>query len=196
MYKFIIKRIIDIVIALLLIPLFILIIIPVFILIKLEDCGPIFYCGMRLGKGMNEFKMFKFRTMSVNAPDIRNEDGSTYNSGNDPRLTKVGKFLRRTSIDEVPQILNVLNGTMSLIGPRPSPLGNKDKYPDQYFNKFDVLPGITGYNQALLRNESTMEQRIYNDLYYVNHISFLFDCKIAIKTIHIVIKARNINRND
>ena len=107
--------------------------IPVVIMIKLEDKGPVFYNAPRLGKGMREFPMYKFRSMKVNAPDIRNEDGSTFNSDNDPRVTKIGNVLRKTSIDELPQLLNVLKGDMSFVGPRPSPLGNKDIYPKEFF---------------------------------------------------------------
>src|SRR5690625_1821049 len=114
MYKYI-KRTMDILISLiLLIPLLITIII-VGIFIKLDDRGPIFYSSKRLGKDCKVFKMHKFRSMKVRAPDIRNEDGSTYNSEDDPRLTRIGKFLRETSIDELPQIFNVIKGDMSII---------------------------------------------------------------------------------
>lgn len=89
------------------------------ILIKIEDRGPIFYFGKRLGKNGRIFKMYKLRSMKVNAPDLRNSDGSTYNSDDDPRLTKMGKILRKTSLDELPQIINVLKGDMSFVGPRP-----------------------------------------------------------------------------
>ncbi|WP_339210615.1 sugar transferase [Aeribacillus sp. FSL K6-8210] len=194
MYRYGIKRLFDVIGALLALPLLLIIMIPVSIMIKLEDKGPVFYIAPRLGKDMKEFRMYKFRTMKVNAPDIRNEDGSTFNSDDDPRVTKVGKILRKTSIDEIPQIINVLKGDMSFVGPRPSPLGNKDKYPKEYFRKFEVRPGITGYNQALLRNKSTMEQRVKNDLYYVENISFALDIKIIFMTLASVLKAKNINR--
>ncbi len=196
MYRYGIKRILDIILSLIGLLFLLIVMIPVVIAIKLEDKGPIFYNAPRIGKNMKEFPMYKFRSMKVNAPDIRNEDGSTFNSDNDPRVTKVGKFLRKTSIDEIPQILNVLKGDMSFVGPRPSPLGNKELYPGEYFRKFDVQPGITGYNQAVLRNQSTMEQRIKNDLFYVENISFILDLKIIYLTLVSVIKSKNINRND
>ncbi|MDR7002188.1 sugar transferase [Neobacillus niacini] len=196
MYRYGIKRLIDVTVSLLVLPIFLIIMIPVSILIKLEDKGPIFYNAPRVGKDMREFPMYKFRSMKVNAPDIRNTDGSTFNSENDPRVTKIGRILRKTSIDEIPQILNVLTGDMSLVGPRPSPMGNKDRYPKEYFRKFDVRPGITGYNQAVLRNKSTMEQRIQNDLFYVENISFSLDVKIIFLTAASVVKSKNINRND
>ncbi|HDX9654546.1 MULTISPECIES: sugar transferase [Bacillus] len=195
MYRYGIKRIFDIIVSLLLLPFLLLIMIPVAIIIKLEDKGPVFYNAPRLGKGMREFPMYKFRSMKVNAPDIRNEDGSTFNADNDPRVTKIGHILRRTSIDELPQLLNVLKGDMSFVGPRPSPLGNKDIYPKEFFKKFDVCPGITGYNQAVLRNNSTMDQRVKNDVYYVENISFMLDAKIILLTGASVIKSKNINRN-
>ncbi|MBS4178123.1 sugar transferase [Lederbergia citrea] len=196
MYRYGIKRFFDIVVSLLVLPFFLLIMLPVAIIIKLEDKGSVFYNASRLGKGLKEFPMYKFRSMKENAPDIRNEDGSTFNSEDDPRLTKIGKILRKTSIDEIPQIINVLKGDMSFVGPRPSPLGNKDRYPKEYFTKFDVRPGITGYNQALLRNQSTMEQRVKNDLFYVENISLILDLKILFMTVVSVINAKNINRND
>lgn len=96
----------------------ILILIPVAIAIKIEDRGPVFYRSARLGVGFKEFGMLKFRSMKVNSPDLRNNDGSTFNSENDLRVTKVGHFLRETSIDEIPQIFNIFKGDMSIIGPR------------------------------------------------------------------------------
>lgn len=195
MYRNYVKRIIDVLISILSLPLFAAICIPIGMMIKLNDRGPVFYYGKRLGKDLKEFPMLKFRTMKVNAPDIRNEDGSTFNSDDDPRLTKVGRILRKTSVDEIPQILNVLKGEMSLVGPRPSPLGNKARYTNKYLKKFEVKPGITGYNQAKLRNSSTPQQRETNDLYYVDNLSFGLDLKIIAMTISMVLAARSINRH-
>ena len=196
MYRYFIKRLLDVILALILLPIVLVIIIPVSIAIKIEDGGPVFYNGPRLGKNMKQFTMYKLRSMKVNAPDIRNEDGTTFNSNDDPRVTKVGKFIRKTSIDELPQIFNVLKGEMSFIGPRPSPLGDKSIYPKEFFKKFDVLPGITGYNQALLRNNATMEERIKNDSYYVDNISFRLDMKVLFMTIGNVVFSKNIYRNE
>lgn len=194
-YKKFGKRILDILLSVLLLPLLLLVTIPVGIAIKLDDGGTIFFKGKRLGKNMKIFKMYKFRTMKENAPDIRNKDGSTYNSEKDPRLTKIGGFLRKTSIDELPQILNVLEGTMSFIGPRPSPLGNLDIYTERFKRKFEINPGITGYNQAKLRNNATMKQREDNDIYYLENMSFALDIKIAFLTVKNILKKKNINRN-
>lgn len=195
MYRYFIKRLFDIILSLLMLPFVLIIMVPVSILIKLEDKGPIFYNAPRLGRNMNEFVMYKFRSMKVNAPDIRNEDGTTFNSENDMRVTKVGRILRKTSIDELPQILNVLKGDMSFVGPRPSPLGDKSMYPEKFFRKYEVKPGITGYNQAVLRNAATMEQRIENDAFYVDNVSCFLDIKIIFMTIFSVLKSKNINRN-
>ena len=139
MYSNFIKRALDILISFLLSPFIVILSIPIGFLIKLEDGGSMFYCGERYGKNMKKFHMFKFRTMKMNAPDIRNIDGTTFNSSKDPRLTKIGSFLRKTSIDELPQLFNVLIGDMSLIGPRPSPLGNERTYNDFILQKFKVF---------------------------------------------------------
>lgn len=196
MYRYGIKRLFDLVVSLMVLPFLLVIIIPVAILIKIEDKGPVFYNAPRLGKNMKEFKMYKFRSMKVNAPDIRNEDGTTYNSANDPRVTRVGRILRKTSIDELPQILNVILGNMSFVGPRPSPLGNKNIYPEEFFRKFEVRPGITGYNQAVCRNNSSMDERIKYDSLYVHNVSLKLDIKIILMTITTVLRSKNINRND
>ena len=108
-YQFGIKRVIDIIVCLVVLPFVLIVFIPVSIAIKIEDHGPIFYRSMRLGKEFKEFGMFKFRSMKVDAPDLRNDDGSTFNSKNDPRVTKVGRFLRETSLDEVPQVFNIFH---------------------------------------------------------------------------------------
>ena len=141
------------------------------------------------------FKMFKFRSMKMNAPDVRNADGTTFNSEKDVRLTKIGGFLRKTSIDELPQIFNVLLGDMSFVGPRPSPMGNENTYTDFIRKKFGVRPGITGYNQALKRNSATLEERYRNDVYYAEHVSFLLDCRIIIMTLKSVLRRENVYKN-
>lgn len=194
MYDRFIKRGLDIVVALIVLPFLILLTIPIGIAIKLEDRGTIFYCGLRYGRNMKKFRMSKFRTMKMNAPDIRNIDGTTYNSATDERMTKVGTFLRKNSIDELPQIFNVLLGQMSFVGPRPSPMGNEKTYTEFVLKKFQVRPGITGYNQALLRNSATLRERYSNDVYYAEHISFIFDIQIVLLTISSVLKHKNIYR--
>jgi len=193
MYK-LIKRIIDLFFALLLMPIVLLLIVFVGIAIKLEDRGPIFYFANRIGKDGQIFKMYKFRSMKVNAPDIRLEDGSTFNSDNDERVTKVGKFIRRTSIDEIPQAINILKGDMSFIGPRPDSAMWLNNYTEEEKVILTVRPGITGYNQAINRNAVGTKEKIQNDIIYVNNISLLFDMKILLLTIISVLQSKNINR--
>jgi lipopolysaccharide/colanic/teichoic acid biosynthesis glycosyltransferase len=195
MYKHFFKRLIDFLISLLALPFVLLTIIIFGPIIFLTDRGPIFYCGERIGKNGKPFKMIKFRSMKVNAPDIRLEDGSAFNGENDPRVTKIGKFLRKTSIDELPQFLNVLVGQMSIIGPRPDPLDWLDRYPDDIKVFLTVRPGITGYSQAYFRNSADGYEKMQNDAYYAKNLSFGLDVKIFFKTIVTVFKQENIYKD-
>lgn len=193
MYTHFIKRIFDIIIGLCAFP-FVLIAICVFgPIIYFEDKGPIFFKAQRIAKGGNPFSMLKFRSMKVNAPDIRLEDGSTYNGNDDPRVTKIGKFMRNTSIDEIPQFMNVLLGQMSLIGIRPDPLDWLEKYSEHERIILTAKPGITGYNQAYFRNNVDGLVKLKNDVYYAKNISFALDCKIFFKTIKTVLFHENVN---
>jgi undecaprenyl phosphate N,N'-diacetylbacillosamine 1-phosphate transferase len=191
MYKRFIKLSIDILIALIGLPILLLIFILIAPLIILTDKGPIFYNAYRIGKDGKLFKMFKFRSMKVNAPDIRLSDGSTYNGEDDPRVTKIGRFLRKTSLDEAPQLLNVLKGDMSIIGPRPDPPDWIDRYPEEIKIFLTVRPGVTGYSQAYFRNSVDGEEKMKNDAYYAQHCSFILDVKIFLKTIKVVLKREN-----
>ena len=195
MYETIFKRIIDFLLALILLPIFLLFYMVIGFFIKLEDRGPIIYTQKRLGKNARIFNIKKFRTMKINAPDIRNSDGSTFNSVDDPRLTKIGKFTRKTSIDEIPQIINILIGDMSFIGPRPDLEDHFSLYTNNEKDKLNVLPGVTGYNQVYHRNSVEWKERIQNDLYYVNNVSFVLDMKIFIKTIVVIVLRRGVYNN-
>ncbi|WP_340162587.1 sugar transferase [Thermoclostridium caenicola] len=192
MYRKFFKRMLDVLLSLIAIPFLLLFICIFGPIIYLEDRGPIFYKAMRLGKGGKPFTMYKFRSMKVNAPDIRNEDGSTYNSDDDPRLTRIGRFLRKTSLDEVPQLINVLLGDMSLIGPRPDLVEQMKYYEKGDERKLEVRPGITGYNQAYYRNAVPWKQRIQHDIYYIDNISFWLDVKILFKTVISVLKHKDV----
>ncbi len=194
-YQLGIKRAIDIVTCLMALPFLLIILIPVAIAIKIEDQGPVFYHSSRLGVGFKEFGMLKFRSMKVNAPDLRNDDGSTFNSDKDPRVTRVGHFLRETSIDEIPQIFNILKGDMSIIGPRPGDVESKDTYAEDEKDKLLIRPGITGYTQAYYRNNlGVREKRLY-DAWYAHNVSMMLDIKIFFKTIFTVLKKENIYTN-
>ncbi|BDU94254.1 sugar transferase [Clostridium perfringens] len=195
MYKKYFKRLIDIIIALIGLPFFAVIYIFVGTLIKLDDRGPIFYVDRRIGKNSKIINMYKFRSMKVNAPDIRNIDGSTFNSKNDPRLTRLGRFLRETSIDEVPQLLNVLKGDMSIIGPRASMESALETYKDDEKDKMLVKPGISGYTQAYYRNGLTVREKRIKDAWYANNVSFILDIRIFFKTISTVFKKENLYTN-
>lgn len=193
MYKKYIKRLIDIILSVIGIPFFLLSFIIVAPIIFISDRGPVFYNANRVGKKGKIFKMYKYRSMKVNSPDIRMNDGSTYNSENDPRVTKVGRVIRKTSIDELPQILNVFWGDMSLIGPRPNlPTVPYNELDEEHKHRLEVRPGITGYNQAYFRNSVSAEQRTKNDNYYVDNVSFFMDVKILVQTVISVLRRDNI----
>lgn len=194
MYKHFFKRLIDFIVALIAFPFVLLLCIFVWIAIKLDDGGPLFHMASRIGKNGRIFKMFKFRSMIVNAPDLRMEDGSTYNAEDDPRVTKVGKFLRKTSLDEIPQLLNVLIGDMALIGPRPDSAFYLEYYTPEERVILTVRPGITGWNQAVNRNSVGTKEKLQADIYYVEHLSFLFDCKVIWLTIKTVLSHKDVYR--
>ncbi|MEQ2912132.1 sugar transferase [Butyricimonas faecihominis] len=193
MYERYIKRGIDFILALIVLPFVLFIIIILAPVIFISDPGPIFYNGSRRGRNGTPFKMFKFRSMYVNSPDVRNPDGSTFNGYNDPRVTAIGRFMRKTSIDEIPQLLNVLIGDMSFVGPRPT-LATKsfDEVEVERRKRYDVKPGITGYAQAYFRNSISQEDKFRYDLYYVDHVSFKLDLKIMLQTVFSVIRRENI----
>lgn len=195
MYHKFFKRLFDLLLSIVAMPFLLIITLFVGIAIKCEDGGPVFYCGKRIGRNGKIFRMVKFRSMKVNAPDIRLKDGSTYNGDDDPRVTKVGKFLRVTSIDELPQFFNIFVGQMSLIGPRPDPEDSLETYTEEEKVFLKVRPGITGYNQAYFRNNTDSKQKIQNDVYYAQHCSFAFDVKIFFKTIAVVFKRENVYRD-
>lgn len=175
-----------------------IILIPIFliisILIKLTSKGPIFFKQERIGRNGKIFNMYKFRTMIVNAENIG--DGIRVRSMNDPRITKIGKILRRTSLDELPQLINVIKGDMSLVGPRPPvtyhPYNGYNNYPENAKKRFIVRPGLTGLSQIKYRNGVSWDKRIEIDVKYTENISFLEDIKIILATIKIVFKPVNI----
>lgn len=185
----------DLIVSLLALPFLIVITLVVAILIFADDRGPVFYVSERIGKDGKIFKMIKFRSMKVNAPDIRLEDGSTYNAEDDPRVTRIGKILRVTSIDELPQLFNMLVGNMSLIGPRPDPPDWLERYPDDIKGFLSVKPGITGYSQAYYRNSADSNEKMKNDLYYALNCTFAMDVKVFFKTIAVILKHENVYRD-
>lgn len=196
MYKRFVKRLLDIIFGLIGLPFFFLIFAVLAPIIHLTDKGPVFYNAPRLGKDKKIFKMYKFRSMKVNAPDLRNEDGSTYNGDDDPRVTRIGQLMRKTSLDETPQLLNILKGDMSLIGPRPDLPDALEIYRQGEERKLSVLPGITGYSQAHHRNSIDLHDRFAEDVYYADHVSFPLDAKIFFQTIKTVVLRKGIYRDE
>lgn len=190
------KRICDLAVGIVALP-FVLIIIAVLApIIHFEDKGPVFYNAPRVGKDGRDFKMYKLRSMRVNAPDLVMEDGSTYNGADDPRMTKIGAFMRRTSLDEIPQFLNVLKGDMSVVGPRPDLRRETELYEDDEGEKLTVKPGITGYAAVYGRNSLPWHDRLALDVYYVRNVTFALDVKVFFRTFATVFKQEGIYVED
>ena len=198
MYKYLLKRLFDLMLSVLALPLLAMITLAVGFSIWLEDKGSVFFVASRRGMNGKIFKLLKFRSMKMNADDIRNKDNSTFNSRTDPRVTRVGRFLRATSIDELPQILNVIKGDMSLIGPR-APIPREGiEYEDlneMQRKRLTVRPGITGYAAALYRNAISPDEKLKIDCDYADNVSFLLDLKIMMWTIITVFSRKNVYRN-
>lgn len=194
-YQIVLKRLVDIFVSF----LALIILSPLFLVLALaiviDDKGPVFYKSKRIGRNFKEFNMYKFRSMKVNAPNILNEDGSTYNAKNDPRVTKVGRFLRESSLDELAQLINVLKGDMSLIGPRAGDVESKDTYEEDEKAKLLVRPGISGLIQAYYRNGlGVREKRLY-DAWYAHNVTMCMDIRIIFRTIKTVFCRENLYTN-
>ena len=197
MYRHFFKRALDILFSVVLLPVLLLSFLFCAPAIWLTDRGPVFYNAERRGKDGRCFKMFKYRSMAVNSPELHNADGSTYTGDDDPRVTKIGRLMRKTSVDELPQILNVLIGDMSFIGPRPTlTVTPYEQLPEDRRHRLLVRPGITGYAQAYFRNSIPQEEKFRCDCYYVDHLTFAFDLKILFHTVYSVAARKNINHAD
>lgn len=189
-----VKRFLDIIISLLLLAIISPLLLFIVIIIKLDSKGSPFFLQERMGYEGSSFKIIKFRTMVLNAENIG--DGLSIKASNDKRITKTGNFLRKTSLDELPQLVNVLKGDMSLIGPRPPvlyhPYDGFNNYPDKFKKRFSVKPGITGLAQVKLRNSGTWDERMVYDVKYVETLSFYNDVNIFFLTIVKVVKRENV----
>lgn len=186
MYKVFIKRILDLILSFIGLVLLSPLILLLCILIKLDSKGPILFKQKRIGKDKEYFNILKFRTMSIDTP----KDMPTHMLRNpDAHITNVGKFLRKTSLDELPQIINILKGEMTIIGPRPALWNQEDliRERDKYHAN-DIKPGLTGWAQINGRDELEIPLKAELDGYYVKHISFLFDFKCFIGTFTSVLK--------
>lgn len=196
MYLSFFKRLLDVLGALLVLPFLLAVVVLLAPIIWWTDKGPVFYNATRAGRGYTPFKMYKLRSMYVNAPDLRNPDGSTYAGDDDPRVTPIGRFMRRTSLDEFPQFLNVLLGDMSFVGPRPKlylPQNHPDGLSPEVMKGFSVKPGVTGYAQAYYRNSISQAEKFRLDAFYAENASFALDVKILWKTFFSVLSQKNIN---
>ncbi len=191
------KRLLDVLLVLVAAAPTVLILLPLMALIALDGRSPI-YTQKRLGKGARSFRMFKLRTMVADAdeildaylaknPDARTEWDETQKLKNDPRITFFGRFLRKSSLDELPQLLNVLLGQMSIVGPRPMMENQESLYPGRAY--FAMRPGITGYWQISERNQSSFSQRAEYDTLYFREMSFANDCRVIASTVGVVFKA-------
>ena len=191
----VIKRFADVVLSLVGIIILFPILLVVATVIKVSNPGPV--KQERLGKDGETFYIYKFRTMIVNAEHIG--DGLRVREDGDPRITKIGRFLRATSLDELPQLMNVVLGTMSLVGPRPPvtyhPYKGYENYPEWAKKRFNMRPGITGLTQATVRNSVSWDERIKVDNEYVDKFNILFDIKILFMTVIRVLKKENIYGN-
>jgi len=194
-----IKRIIDIAIACVLLPIIIPILLLVAACILLESPGSIIFYQMRTGKGGRKFKMYKLRSMVKNAEALKAElqhlNGLSYPDfkiEDDPRITKVGKFIRKTSIDEFPQIYNILKGEMSFVGPRPTSFG-AETYNLWHTKRLEVKPGLTGLWQVSGRNEIDFDERVRLDISYCDNRSIFLDFKIMLRTFKAVFSGRGAN---
>ncbi|WP_297426923.1 exopolysaccharide biosynthesis polyprenyl glycosylphosphotransferase [Clostridium sp.] len=193
MEYYFLKRTMDILCSLtgliILLPIFII----VGVLIKLESKGPVFFSQERIGKNGEGFKMFKFRSMIINAEELKEKlhdknemSGPMFKMKNDPRVTRVGRFIRKTSIDELPQLFNVLKGEMSLVGPRPSLPKEVMKFDDWMMTRLEVKPGLTCYWQVSGRNDIDFEDWMRLDIEYVHNRCILTDIKLIFKTFFVL----------
>jgi lipopolysaccharide/colanic/teichoic acid biosynthesis glycosyltransferase len=182
------KRAFDVAICVVLMPLLIVAIGACAIAIKLDSPGPIFFTQERTGRHGRRFRMYKFRTMVTNAEELKASlqhlsivPAPDFKIIDDPRITRVGRFLRRTSLDELPQVLNVLRGEMSLVGPRPTSFSSTT-YDLWHTERLEVLPGVTGLWQVIGRNEATFDERLRLDIAYIDRMSFGLDLWILVRT--------------
>ncbi|MDU4912097.1 sugar transferase [Clostridium baratii] len=187
------KRFIDVIGAFLGLVVLSPIILIISILIKLDSNGPILFSQDRVGKDKKVFKMYKFRSMVVNAEELKSKlkeqnemSGPMFKMKEDPRVTKIGKFIRKTSIDELPQLINVIKGEMSLVGPRPSLPKEVEQFEPWMMERFQVKPGLTCYWQVYGRNDIDFEDWMKLDIKYVRERNIFIDLKLIFKTVFVL----------
>jgi lipopolysaccharide/colanic/teichoic acid biosynthesis glycosyltransferase len=188
------KRFFDLTVAIAALIVFAPILGLIAIAIKLCSEGPVFFTQERIGWQGRMFRIIKFRSMVHHAPYIRNPDGSAYSSDTDARVTRLGRILRRTSLDEMPQLWNVVRGEMSLIGPRPELAEGVRSYRPADFRRLNVRPGMTGWAVVHGRNDVPVSMRRELDTWYADHAGFVLDLKIVCRTFAMVAVSQGINR--
>lgn len=192
------KRAFDIISASIALVLFSPIFLIVAIAVKLDSKGPVFFGHTRMGLNGEKIKVYKYRSMVINAqevfenftPEQKKEFEINFKLDNDPRITKVGNFLRKSSLDELPQLINIIKGDMSVVGPRPIVEKEIEKYGKYAPKMFSVKPGLTGYWQANGRSDTSYDERVQMDMYYIDNMSFGMDIKIIFQTILSVLKGK------
>ena len=190
------KRIFDVIAALGALVVFSPIFLVLIIIIRLDSSGAAIFGHKRIGKNGKVIKVYKFRTMVINAQEVlenfsieqKIEFEKNFKLENDPRITRIGSFLRKTSLDELPQLVNILKGDMSVVGPRPIVNDEIRKYGMYSEKLFSVVPGLTGHWQANGRSDTTYEERVQMDMFYIDNRNFLMDVKIIFQTVISVIK--------
>jgi lipopolysaccharide/colanic/teichoic acid biosynthesis glycosyltransferase len=188
-----IKRMMDLVLSIISLPIVLPVLLLASIAIRLDTRGPAFFIQERIGQHGRHFRLYKLRTMVANAEELKASvlDSRTvhFKTLADPRITRVGRFLRKTSLDELPQLFNVIRGEMSLVGPRPTSL-NLATYEPWHERRLDVRPGVTGLWQVRGRNAMTFDERVELDLEYIDHLSLANDLKLLGLTVLVVVKGK------
>ena len=188
-----IKRMMDLVLSIISLPIVLPVLLLASIAIRLDTRGPAFFIQERIGQHGRHFRLYKLRTMVANAEELKASvlDSRTvhFKTLADPRITRVGRFLRKTSLDELPQLFNVIRGEMSLVGPRPTSL-NLATYEPWHERRLDVRPGVTGLWQVRGRNAMTFDERVELDLEYIDHLSLANDLKLLGQTVLVVVKGK------
>jgi lipopolysaccharide/colanic/teichoic acid biosynthesis glycosyltransferase len=193
-FGMILKRAMDVIGSAIGLALFSPVVLAIAVAIRLDTAGSVYYHAWRVGKKGRKFVCYKFRTMLQSADALKDSlghlnerEGATFKIANDPRITRVGRFLRKYSLDELPQLWNVLKGDMSLVGPRPHPLDDYDKYDLEHLRRLDVTPGLTGLWQVTARRDPSFEKNVELDVEYIENWSLRMDLTILFKTLAVVV---------
>jgi lipopolysaccharide/colanic/teichoic acid biosynthesis glycosyltransferase len=191
LFRFV-KRALDVIVSALALVVLLPLVAVIALAVKLSSPGPVLFRQQRLGQGGGPFTLYKFRTMLHESPMVRGRDGSAFVGAGDPRLTRVGRLLRDSTLDEIPQLVNVLKGDMSVVGPRPDLLEQLELYDDLMRRKLEVKPGMASLSLVHGRNSLAWYKRAELDVYYVDHRSLLLDAKIFLMAFLMVLLRRGV----